>query len=145
MGLLDKLQKMLGHGSQTNAGSNVSDQVSASASAFIAASLTIPQLSGGLRDQRERIIAAAYLWGVIDALSQHVRLGMTDSIGIHVALCQEFLADSLEDAGRLAGQSQNSQLAPVMQIGGQAVMRWLSNSDRNAPIALTEILNSARR
>ncbi|CAG0949797.1 hypothetical protein PHYC_00136 [Phycisphaerales bacterium] len=85
-------------------------------------------------------MAAAYLWGVVDALAQKANMYDVDTIAIHILLCGEFIASSPQEGAALAGAVQSPDLMPIIRRGGQAALDWMSNKDTNAPLVLSEIL-----
>jgi hypothetical protein len=120
------------------------ERVKESAWAFMTASMALPMSSGRL-DDAQKEIAAAYLWGVVDAISQKARLYDVDVVSIHLVLCLEFIEPSPEDAGKIAALGQGARLSPIAQIGGNAVLRFLSGTDMNAPLELYTLFAENRR
>lgn len=118
------------------------------ASVFMSASLLLVG-SGRELNRSEQIRAAAYLWGVVDALSQRANLFDIDTVSIHMVLCHKYLASTPEEAGEIAALAMRSdppqpELVSVAQQGGQAVIRFLSSSDVNAPLTLLELLRTTK-
>ena len=117
-------------------------RVQSFASAFVTASFLVEAPSSWTRD--ERLIASAYMWGVVDLLCQRAKLNDLDAITIHLLLCQEHLGVAPKEAGFLAALVHRGEKLTATKRGGQAVLDFLSQKDPNAPLALSELLHESR-
>lgn len=120
----------------------VSHRVHQNVDTFITAAMALPLLgrSSGF-SQKEKLLIAAYIWGVVDALSQLARISDIDTVAICASIIRKHLHTSPEITGALVPTvAQDPSLRPYVMLGGNAVLKFVRNIDRDAPLTLMEML-----